>query len=106
MFTAIEFGRNTSWSFGCYRLWFTPSGNLELSNEANGKIVWQTGTQGKKMAMQEDGNLAIYGDDGACIWSSGTFGNARAFLAAQDDGNLVIYSAREKPLWESRTAGK
>ena len=105
-FSAIEFGRDTSWSVGHYRLWFTPEGDLQLSND-NGHVVWQTDTRGDRLAMQEDGNLAIYSPDGRCIWSTGTHGNSRAFLAAHDDGNLVIYSAQgQRPLWESRTAGK
>lgn len=54
--------------------------------------------------MQGDGNLVLYGPEGA-LWSSGTFGNPGAYLGMQGtDGNLVVYSASNQPLWSSGTA--
>jgi hypothetical protein len=108
LFQAIEFRRDKSWSIGeYYRLWFTPTGNLQLWNIRNNGVVWETGTAGERLAMQADGNLAIYDGAGKCIWASDTGGNPLACLAAQDDGNLVIYAADQKrALWATKTAGK
>ena len=108
LFQAIEFGRDTAWAVGKhYRLWFTPDGNLQLWNTANEGIIWESRTQGERLAMQADGNLVVYGPTGECVWSTGTYGNRDAFLAAHDDGNLVIYTAdQRKTLWSSKTTGK
>ena len=73
----------------------------------NSGVVWESGTRGHILAMQDDGNLVIYDEAGNGIWSTGTSGNAGGFLAAQDDGNLVIYSPdQRKALWHTGTAGK
>jgi hypothetical protein len=107
LFQAIEFRRDTSWSVGeYYRLWFTPVGNLELWNVKNNGIVWESGTSGEKLAMQADGNLAIYDQFGTSIWATDTVGHPGAFLAAQDDGNLVIYGEDRRALWATHTKGR
>jgi hypothetical protein len=108
LFQAIEFPRDTSWAVGQdYRLCFTTGGDLQLWNLANKAVVWESGTQGERLAIQADGNLAIYDAKGTCVWATGTSGNHGAYLAAQDDGNLVIYSAdQSKALWNTGTAGK
>ena len=108
LFQAIEFRCDTSWAVGLhYRLWFNPSGNLQLWNVRNKGVVWESGTRGDRLAMQADGNLTIYDAAGDCVWASDTTGNHGAYLAAQDDGNLVIYAAdQRRPLWQTRTAGK
>ena len=62
VFQAIEFGRDMSWSLGRhYRLWFTPSGNLQLWNTVENRVIWQSATTGDRLAVQADGNLVIYG---------------------------------------------
>jgi len=108
LFEAIEFPKDTTWAMGqYYRLWFSPSGNLKLWKVRNNGVVWESGTRGERLAMQADGNLAIYDGQGECVWAAGTSGHHGACLAAQDDGNLVIYAAdRKKPLWHTGTAGK
>ncbi|MFL5236584.1 MAG: hypothetical protein ACJ8EL_03110 [Rhizomicrobium sp.] len=108
VFQAIEFGRDTSWSLGRqYRLWFTPSGNLQVWNTVDSRVVWHSATSGHRLAMQADGNFVIYGDRGESMWSSGTGGNGGAYLAAQDDGDLVIHSkTTDRILWRTRTAGR
>ena len=105
---AIEFRRDSSWNIGLhYRLSFTQAGNLQLWNVTNSGVVWESGSKGERMAMQADGNLAIYDAVGRCILTSDTAGNRDAYLVGQDDGNLLIYEAdHERPLWETRTTGK
>ncbi|MEU6394533.1 protein kinase [Streptomyces sp. NPDC046939] len=54
-----------------------------------------------KLAMQEDGNLVAYSDDGR-RWASDTSGeNYKAVF--QEDGNLVVYTADDKPVWATNT---
>jgi hypothetical protein len=59
--------------------------------------------------MQSDGNLVLYGPDGAALWSTGTSGedcSANQCLAVfQTDGNLVVYNG-STPLWSSGTSGR
>ena len=103
VFQAIEFGRDMSWSLGRhYRLWFTPSGNLQLWNTVENRVIWQSATTGDRLAVQADGNLVIYGAEGESLWASGTGGNGGAYLAAYDDGNLLIRSRRnDQVLWRA-----
>lgn len=56
------------------------------------------------LVMQGDGNLVLYGPDGA-RWNSGTHGNPGATASFQGDGNLVVYSAWGTPLWHAGTHG-
>jgi surface antigen len=57
------------------------------------------------LAMQNDGNLVIYGN-GCVLWSSGTAGTgSNDDLSMQGDGNLVIYTSAGKAVWSSGTAG-
>jgi hypothetical protein len=79
-------------------------GNLELWNNENNTLLWQSGTSdGIRLAMQQDGNLVIHGEDDVLLWASQTGGNDGAFLVVQDDGNLVIYSRNQQPLWATNT---
>lgn len=59
------------------------------------------------LAMQGDGNLALYRHPGAGIWNSGTSGHPGAFLAMQADGNLVVQEtalrAPDAVLWHAGT---
>ena len=60
------------------------------------KTLWAAETAGSYAAycaMQADGNLVLYTNNGIAIWASNTNGNPGAFLRCQDDGNLVIYSS-------------
>lgn len=101
-------------------------GNLVVSTPA-GKPLYDTATgghPGAQLAVQNDGNLVIYGADGEVLWgrqltwSTARPGdvlepgrvvrsaNKKCFLAMQDDGNLVLYTARDKKaIWDSRTGG-
>jgi hypothetical protein len=59
------------------------------------------------LAMQGDGNLALYRHPGAALWHSGTGGNHGAYAAMQVDGNLVVQKAAARApqavLWHAGT---
>jgi hypothetical protein len=57
-----------------------------------------------KLLMQDDGNLVLYGPNGA-TWASNTVGSGGTSVNMQDDGNLVIYTSTARPVWASSTAG-
>ncbi len=57
-----------------------------------------------KLLMQDDGNLVLYGPNGA-TWASNTVGSGGSSVNMQDDGNLVIYTSTAQPVWASNTAG-
>jgi hypothetical protein len=59
--------------------------------------------------LQGDGNFVIYaqrraGSPLSVLFSTGTPGNAGAFMQMQDDRNLVLYDAASRPLWQSGTS--
>ena len=86
-----------------------------------------------KLVYQGDGNLVLYREDGARLWTSGTGGHEPgevrmdtdgalvifgpyptivwshstdspgARLVVQNDGNMVIYSTSNEPLWATNT---
>jgi hypothetical protein len=56
-----------------------------------------------KVVFQGDGNLVLYGPQGA-LWNSGTNGRLTASFFIQSDGNLVIYDGGQA-VWNSRTNG-
>jgi len=103
----LEVGPDHRWSpTDRYALRFTRSGNLEVWNNAERRLLWQSGTAGRgaaKLAMQPDGNLVIYDHQRQALWNSGTGGNRGAVLSVQDDGNVVIYSSDRRPLWHTAT---
>lgn len=93
---------------------------------ADGAPIWATGTVGRadapyRLAMQPDGNLALYGSSkadvslsgfGVCrakspciaIWSTGPRGGTAPYsLEMQDDGNFVMYDSARRPVWASET---
>jgi len=59
-------------------------------------------------AVQTDGNLVVYKDDGEPIWASNTNGQGCApyDLRFQGDGNLVLYGADDGVVWASDTNDK
>jgi hypothetical protein len=90
---------------GRYQLLYQPDGNLVIYDHGNqNKALWASNTAGRdplKTVMQSDGNLVIYGFEGA-QWSSRTAGKGNCNLVMQDDGNLVIYELNA-PVWASNT---
>lgn len=59
------------------------------------------------LAMQGDGNLALYRHPGIGIWNSGTAGHRGAYTSMQADGNLVVQEtamrAPDAVLWHAGT---
>lgn len=59
-------------------------------------------------AMQNDGNLVLYGPSGRAVWSSDRVTSswrAQEFVIFQADGNLVTYGGG-RAVWSTSTAGK
>jgi hypothetical protein len=85
---------------------------LDITQATYTNALWSSetnGTDAKRVNMQDDGNLVVYGADGTALWNSQTSGNEGAFCRCQDDGNLVVY-AYDIPtatvgaaLWSSKT---
>ncbi|QMU76943.1 hypothetical protein GXW83_15705 [Streptacidiphilus sp. PB12-B1b] len=57
-----------------------------------------------ELAMQNDGNLVIYGPTGAALWYSGTANPGTTDAIGQTDGNFVVYSGG-RALWNAGTGG-
>jgi hypothetical protein len=81
---------------------FSPDGRFRLILQTDGNLVlygpdgarWASGTWGRAVdyaVMQVDGNLVLYGA-GLAVWATGTNGRRGAYLAMQSDGNLVLYT--------------
>lgn len=52
-------------------------GNFVIYDNRDGSAIWATGTfgtSGRKLIMQDDGNLVLYDRFNAAIWSSQSFG--------------------------------
>ncbi|WP_410625912.1 NlpC/P60 family protein [Amycolatopsis sp. cmx-8-4] len=74
---------------------------IGIANLASGD--WPQSANGTyRLSMQTDGNLVLYGPQGA-LWATYTNGNPSAYLANQGDGNLVIYRSDRSVAWASRS---
>ncbi len=102
----LEFRRGKEWN-PCpnYKFIFQNDGNLVLYGQ-NGAI-WATGTNNRAdlFVVQADGNVVLYGG-GRAVWATNTDGNPGAFLAIQSDGNLVVYGRNQNVLWSTGTGGR
>jgi hypothetical protein len=109
LFHAIEFDRDSEWTVGeRHRFAFTARGNLELWQNPDLKLLWESGTtgRGEKFVMQSDGNMVIYDATRQSVWASDTFDNREAVLAVEEEGRLVIYAADlTTTLWRSDGEG-
>ncbi len=68
-----------------------------------GQPIWATGTDGNpgdNFAVQNDGNLVIYAQNGNVLWSPNTYNTTPVGLFMQNDGNLVLY--KSVPSWDSK----
>jgi hypothetical protein len=78
---------------------FVDKGNFQVFDRETGTVKWSSNTtgEGNRLAIQQDGNLVIYGADNSVKWQSAT-GNAATkrggSLTMQDDGNLALYDKR------------
>jgi RHS repeat-associated protein len=89
-------------------------GTYRLRNQENGDValivdgwyrLWGTGAGAPGwMAMQDDGNLVQYRQDGT-VWASWTNGNYGAHLEIDSTGEMIIKDAGGTPIWYSGTGG-
>ncbi|MDQ1532147.1 MAG: pseudomonalisin, partial [Microbacteriaceae bacterium] len=88
--TAFAAGQYLRSANGQYQLIMQGDGNLVLYTQ--GRALWSSGTAGhpgSTAQFQGDGNLVVYGPDGAALWNAGSVGHPGSTLALQDDGNVV-----------------
>ena len=77
----------TVWSAGIYNWQLAPNEQL-----LPGEYLTAPGGQ-YYLAMQTDGNLCLYTQQGRLLWASSTQGNPGAYAVMQSDGNFCIYPA-------------
>lgn len=53
--------------------------------------------------QKSDGNLVLYNNFNAPLWSSGTNGKGVTHLSLESDGNLVLLTSSNKQVWASNT---
>lgn len=58
-----------------------------------------------RLIQQSDGNLVLYGEGDAVLWSLETYGHPGAWTVMQADGNFVVYTASDAPLYSSNSYG-
>lgn len=92
---------------GDHFLLFRPDGDLVVVDTA-GRIVWGLAGAGvpiqdaARVAMQPDGNLAVYTADGGYVWSALTENpDPTAVLTISADGDLQLVAA-SGPVWSAR----
>ena len=75
-----------------YKLAMQSDGNLALYREPS-TYLWGTGaTAGRRAVMQSDGNLCMYGSTGAGAWCNSSNGAEGAhYLMLRDSGVLEVY---------------
>lgn len=90
-----------------FKLSYQTDGNLVLYKDGNAPI-WSTSTMGKPSST-----LSFQGDgnlvlynNGTAVWGAQCHGKGGNWIYLQDDGNLVVYTADNRPIWASGTAGK
>lgn len=57
----------------------------------SGDRIWSPNAEYELWMQETDGNLVLYGPDGA-EWASGTSTGERNYAYMQHDGNFVVYS--------------
>ncbi|KAJ3263880.1 hypothetical protein HDU77_009776 [Chytriomyces hyalinus] len=80
-------------------------GNFVLYRMSDDQPQWDTaspGTYGKYFVYQYDGNVVLYDNTGASLWSTDTSKVPSTDLCIQPDGNFVLYD-RKTPVWDSGT---
>jgi hypothetical protein len=94
----LERGQSLPSTQGKYSLAMQTDGNLVMYRN-DGTVRYRMGSNGLFAVMQTDGNFVEYNGMMAAVWNTGTWNNPGSILAIQDDGNLVVYSPSGTPLW-------
>ena len=84
------------------RLVVQADGNVVLSRNRDGAVLWATNTTGKcvkELSLLTNGNFLLTACDGSTLWESNTTGLAVAIGVLQDDCNFVLY--QEAPVTNS-----
>jgi len=94
-----------------FRLYYQPSGNLELVRMRDGVKAWESNTpipNAGRAVMQFDGNFVLYDADGQFYWNTETYGHPGGRLVVnnlgpEDDQNgwVEVQDAEGVPLWRS-----
>lgn len=87
-----------------YSLVFQFDGNFVLYKYRTIPL-WHSNTYNKGAAgfrFQKDGNLVVYGGNGA-LWSANSHNNGGEALFLQNDGNLVLHAPGGKVVWATNT---
>jgi hypothetical protein len=110
-------GGNAIWATGEVRVRTTTPATPPISSRRGGSGVMEAGTilhpndsvtstDGRYLLLyQSDGNLVLYDEGGAGLWSTGTEGTGPGTATMQGDGNLVVYDRDRNPVWASGTDG-
>jgi hypothetical protein len=78
-----------------------------LRHPVHGRSSRTNGQNGARLVMQDDGNLVMYGPNGAAFATGTNAGENRgAVLEVQDDGNIVVYAPGRRPIWPSMSKGE
>lgn len=84
------------------------NGNLAVYSGAigTGRLLWSTSLSGKTcnkgcfLSFQEDGNIVIYGDQGA-LWATGTNPSGTKLLFNTSPPYLQVYNSTNAVIWHS-----
>jgi hypothetical protein len=79
-------------------------GRLVLRDTLTKTNYWAPApTGGRRLVLQTDGNVVLYGADNRALWSTKTNGRSAARFVIQNDGNLVLYDTTGRAIWASST---
>jgi hypothetical protein len=88
-------------SDGRFRLLMQADGNLVLYGPQG--AAWASHSSGSPSyaVLQDDGNFVVYGPGGP-TWSAGTTGAGGSRIVVQNDGNVVLYASDGRAVWSSQ----
>jgi hypothetical protein len=99
----LESDQSRSSADGRYRLIMQSDGNLVLYGPDGAAWNSQSNSAGSFAILQDDGNFVVYGPSGS-TWDAGTTGRGGTRLIVQNDGNLVLYTDGGSAVWSSKDA--
>ncbi|CAL9381184.1 hypothetical protein SUDANB95_01060 [Actinosynnema sp. ALI-1.44] len=85
---------------------WTPVADRIVRGESLLRGQQKTSANGQnRLALQNDGNLVLYGASNQVLWHSHTWSSDVVRAELQFDGNFVLYNAAGAPRWYSATGG-